>query len=207
MQLLADANVGQKVYTGYRDAIGTIFREEGIKGFYKGIFASYWGCSEGAIQFILYEQFKKRLLRRENARRARLGLEETRQLSQVSYFFAAAFSKGLAAIATYPHEVARTRLREQARSGIFKYKGMWGTLAVIAREEGRAGLYSGMGVHLVRVVPNSAIMFLTYELVSHWLLSHTIVEHNVKKMSVQKKKSTRLKTPMQKKALTKAETA
>jgi len=35
----------------------------------------------------------------------------------------------------------------------------------IIREEGVRGLYSGLGAHLVRVVPNSAIMFLVYEAV------------------------------------------
>lgn len=95
-----------------------------------------------------------------------------------------------------PHEVARTRLREQARSGIFKYNGMWSTIRLIAREEGKSGkderlfgiesftfifstnsketlfvtgLYAGLGVHLMKVVPNSAIMFLTYEVVNSWL--------------------------------------
>jgi solute carrier family 25 protein 33/36 len=33
------------------------------------------------------------------------------------------------------------------------------------REEGLRGLYSGLGAHLIRVVPNSAIMFLVYEAV------------------------------------------
>jgi hypothetical protein len=31
------------------------------------------------------------------------------------------------------------------------------------------GLYGGMGMHLVRSVPNSAIMFLAFELVSGWV--------------------------------------
>jgi solute carrier family 25 protein 33/36 len=66
-------------------------------------------------------------------------------------------------------------MREQARAGIFKYNGMWSTLAVIAREEGRQGLYSGMGVHLMKTVPNSAFMFLTYEVVRKWLGGFTIV--------------------------------
>jgi solute carrier family 25 protein 33/36 len=72
--------------------------------------------------------------------------------------------------------VARTRLREQAREGVFKYTGMWQSLAVIAREEGRQGLYSGMGVHLMKTVPNSAFMFLTYEIVRKWLGEFTIVD-------------------------------
>lgn len=178
MQLLADSTAGQKVYSGYRDAIATIAKEEGIAGFYKGIFASYWGCVEGSIQFLLYEQIKTRMLERENRRRSMNGLPPTDHLSHKSYFAAAACAKCVASITTYPHEVARTRLREQARDGIFKYHGMWQTIGLIAKEEGRSGLYGGMGVHLMKVVPNSAIMFLTYEMVSRWLDQFTVVDKN-----------------------------
>ena len=61
------------------------------------------------------------------------------------------------------------RLREQARHGAFKYKGMWQSIGLIAREEGRRGLYAGMGTHIARVVPNTAIMFLSFELVNAFL--------------------------------------
>jgi solute carrier family 25, member 33/36 len=178
MQLLADTSAGQRAYTGYRDAIGTIFREEGIAGFYKGIQASYWGCAEGAIQFIIYEQLKTRLLCRKNKRRLARGLLPTTELRKSTIFWSAAVAKMAASVATYPHEVARTRLREQSRSGVFRYKGMWKTLQVVAREEGRQGLYSGLEIHLVKVVPNSALMFLTYEVVRRWLAGFTIVEEN-----------------------------
>lgn len=173
-QLLADHSAGQRAYTSYGDAISTIMREEGVGGFYRGIFASYWGCLEGAVQFLLYEQLKSKLIAEQNEDRRARGLPETVKLPKLTYFCSAAFAKGVAAIATYPHEVARTRLREQARSGVFKYKGMWQTIGIIAKEEGRGGLYAGMGVHLVKVVPNSAIMFLTYELVNSWLSQFTI---------------------------------
>jgi len=176
MQLLADGGAGQKVYAGYGDAIMTIFKEEGVAGFYKGITASYWGCSEGAIQFVIYEQIKTKLLRKKNEEREALGLPPTDQLSKTTYFCSAAAAKMVAAVAVYPHEVARTRLREQARNGVFKYDGMWQALAVIGKEEGRAGLYSGMGVHLLKVVPNSALMFLTYEVVRGWLGEFAIVD-------------------------------
>jgi len=36
-------------------------------------------------------------------------------------------------------------------------------LKLIAAEEGTKGLYGGMGAHLIRVVPNAAIMFFAYE--------------------------------------------
>jgi len=176
MQLLADNAAGQRAYNGYRDAISTIYREEGIQGFYRGISASYWGCAEGCLQFVFYEQIKKRLLHKINEARAKDGLPSTTKLPKLYYFASAAVSKGISAIATYPHEVARTRLREQARSGVFRYKGMWKCLGMIAKEEGRQGLYAGMGVHLVKVIPNSAIMFLTYEIVNSWLGQFTIKE-------------------------------
>lgn len=176
MQLLTDTAAGQRSYVGYFDAISTIFREEGVRGFYKGISASYWGCTEGALQFIYYEQLKTRLLKRQNKQRALHGLPPSDDLPKLTYFLSAAVAKMVAAVATYPHEVARTRLREQARMGVFKYNGMWQTLGIIAREEGRQGLYSGLGIHLIKVVPNSALMFLTYEVVRTWLNGFTVVE-------------------------------
>ena len=177
MQLLADSSAGQKAYTSYRHCISSIAKEEGISGFYKGIFASYWGCAEGCMQFVIYEKLKSRQMAASNKKRVANGLKPIDKLSKLEYFTTAAISKSIAAISTYPHEVARTRLREQARSGIFKYKGMWQTLGVIGREEGRKGLYAGMGMHLLKVVPNSAIMFLTYEIVNTWLGQFTVIEN------------------------------
>ena len=37
------------------------------------------------------------------------------------------------------------------------------TLLKVCSEEGIAGLYGGMSLHLLRAVPNTAIIFLTYE--------------------------------------------
>ena len=151
MQLLSDTNVGQKAYTGYRDAIRTIYQEEGLGGFYRGIYASYWGCIEGALQFVLYEKMKSAMMTRavmassasilENKDSNNNNDDTTIELPKYVYFWSAAAAKAVASIATYPHEVARTRLREQARMGIFKYSGMWGAIGVIAKEEGRGGEY------------------------------------------------------------------
>ena len=56
-------------------------------------------------------------------------------------------------------EVARTRLREQGS----RYTSFWQTLRIVFREEGKRGLYRGLGTQLVRQIPNSAIMMGTYE--------------------------------------------
>ncbi len=36
-----------------------------------------------------------------------------------------------------------------------RYKSMLQSLMLIAKEEGRGGLYAGLGPHLLRVVPNT----------------------------------------------------
>ena len=109
-----------------------IVAENGVKGLYRGLKASYWGLSEGALQFFLYEK-AKRVMMDANAR---------------------ADGRG---------EVVRTRMRE---AGSARYQKMLQSLALIAREEGAKGLYGGLGPHLLRVVPNTAIMFMSFEVLS-----------------------------------------
>ncbi|XP_032823979.2 solute carrier family 25 member 36-like [Petromyzon marinus] len=78
---------------------------------------------------------------------------------------AAACSKACASCLAYPHEVARTRLREEGT----KYRSLVQTLRVVAREEGGWALYRGLPAHLLRQVPNTAIMMATYEVVVYLL--------------------------------------
>ena len=162
-QLIADTSVGQRAFRNYQDVAQTILREEGPPGFFKGITASYVGCFEGAIQWVVYEKLKTLLSRprlpavgtgvsvvgaTSRMSTAANGMKSTtsaKQLTQqtqqrtptpVEYFAAAALSKCVAVLATYPHEVVRTRLREQASNGAFKYRGFLGALTTIAKEEG-----------------------------------------------------------------------
>ena len=179
-QILADKSVGQVKFKNYGQVVELIWKEEGIKGFYKGMVASYVGCVEGAIQWIVYEKLKTSLQARAD-RNAQNAHKRTRtagnvilsqksgEIRPVEFFGAAAFSKTLAIIASYPHEVVRTRMREQAINGVFKYKGFFSSLSTIAREEGVRGLYSGMSIHLARSVPNAALMFLSYELIGKFI--------------------------------------
>ncbi len=132
-QILADKSVGQQTYNSYLEAIKSIHKEEGIAGFYKGLTASYVGCLEGAIQWVVYEKLKSKYVEdigfnREN--------NATQKDQAIKLFAIAAFSKFSAIVLTYPHEVIRTRMREQAVHGIFKYSGLCNTFQQIAAEEG-----------------------------------------------------------------------
>jgi len=159
MQLQSDVPVpGQTNYQNSFDCIRRVYREEGIKGFYKGLGASYLGISESAINFVLYEKFKATVIAHQ----------QTTELSNIGYLLTAATAKLIASMMTYPHEVVRTRLREQRApvgGQANKYTGILQALRLIGKEEGLAGLYGGMSAHLLRVVPNAAIMFWTYEFI------------------------------------------
>lgn len=74
-----------------------MYRKEGPRAFFRGLSASYWGISESAIQFALYEEVKQYI-------------EEP---TPAKYFLAAGGCKLVAAALTYPHEVVRTRMRDQ----------------------------------------------------------------------------------------------
>lgn len=57
--------------------------------------------------------------------------------------------------------MARTRLRQEGN----KYRSFFQTLSLVYQEEGRAGLYRGLSTQLIRQIPNTAIMMVTYELI------------------------------------------
>lgn len=182
-QIIADTKIGQVQYKNYGDLIKLIYKEEGVAGFYKGVVASYVGCIEGAIQWIVYEKAKEVLQLTANRRVTDKGAGITAagkqqgvgankgkgvkgEVRAEEFFAAAALSKTVAILLTYPHEVVRTRMREQSVNGVYKYTGFLKTLRLVAREEGAKGLYAGMGIHLARSVPNAAVMFLVFELTS-----------------------------------------
>ena len=177
-QILADKSVGQVQFKSYGALVKHIYREEGLGGFYKGVAASYVGAVQGAIQWVCYENFKTRLQRKANKQAEKSnkgkGPPPKGEISPTEYFLAAGLSKALAVIASYPREVVRIRMQEQAVNGVFRYKGLVGTVRTVLKEEGVRGLYSGIGVHLARSVPTSAIMFVTFELIAKALAAYSV---------------------------------
>jgi solute carrier family 25 protein 33/36 len=167
----------QKSLVSSLDMIKQIAREEGIRGFYKGLSASYLGVTEGTIQWVLYEKLKR--LNTESQGKG--GFQEW-----AGMLGSAGTAKCVASLITYPHEVQsvlycvcwclryfprqvlRTRLRQPMVNGVKKYTGLVQTLRLVIAEEGARSLYGGLSAHLMRVVPNAAVMFWVYEGILRW---------------------------------------
>ena len=166
-----DKNVAEKSgtlanrqYKNSMDCIRQTFRTEGIKGFYRGLTASYLGVAESTLQWVLYEQMKLGLKSRE-AKLLASGREPTAWDETVRWMGkigAAGTAKFFAALITYPHEVIRTRLRQAPLAdGRVKYTGIIQCFRLMWKEEGMVSLYGGLTPHMLRVVPSACIMFGT----------------------------------------------
>ncbi|KAF8843204.1 mitochondrial carrier [Paxillus ammoniavirescens] len=151
------------------DAALTIYRTEGIRAFYRGLLPSLFGIAHVAVQFPLYEQLKVWAQRDSDA-----------PLRSDTILLCSAIAKMTASVATYPHEVVRTRLQtlrlpiaeDMSSDGMIKAHTRRSVIYItrkIVQKEGWTGLYKGLSVNLFRTVPNSAVTLLSYELLMRHL--------------------------------------
>jgi len=130
-------------------AFQSIVKEEGVRGLYKGLTASFLASSQAMIQFPLYEGLK--CLLSENSS---------------SHLAAGAIASSMACALTYPCEVVRSRLQVQGSStSLPQYNGVLGAFRTIWREEGKRGMYRGLLASLIRITPAQAIALTVYELI------------------------------------------
>ncbi|XP_005312094.2 solute carrier family 25 member 33-like isoform X2 [Terrapene carolina triunguis] len=160
MQLEARAS-GEKHSNALQCAI-RVYRTEGLRGFYRGISASYAGVSETVIHFVIYEALKQQLREQQPFLPTAFALAPNSR-DFFGLMAAAAISKTCASCIAYPHEVVRTRLREEGS----RYRSFVQTLRLVVQEEGPLALYRGLLAQMMRQIPNTAIMMATYELIIH----------------------------------------
>jgi len=146
-----------------RQCCRVVWNESGFKGFYKGFAASQFTIAESVIQFTMYEKLKRQYWQFFETKEGK-----TEDLPSAWVYFCGGFSKLVASVLTYPHEVVRTRMREPGR----KYRTVLTTLKIVCQEEGWPTLFRGLKTSLCRQVPNAAIMMGTYEMIAKYLPFH-----------------------------------
>lgn len=188
-------------------------KTEGIPGLWSGLGASLMLVSNPSVQFAAYEKLKNALLRsklghdsadsagvlqmandddevsRNESAAALLELQEKEirvaPISNIEFLLLGAGAKMVATLATYPLQVAQSRMRASANArkqgsdtkttsqptseskgeeeALPVYRGTLHCLMKIYRDEGIKGLYKGMDAKLLQTCLTSAFMFLFYE--------------------------------------------
>lgn len=155
----------EKVYASLLSSLGDIARDEGPRGFFRGVGAAnvqivpYMG-----LFFATYEALRLRIGQMNlpfGSGDATAGI-----LASIS-----------AKTAVFPLDLVRKRLQVQGPTrakyihrNIPEYRGVYRTLSTILRKEGIRGAYRGLTVSLVKAAPASAVTMWTYERVLKLLM-------------------------------------
>jgi solute carrier family 25 protein 38 len=142
--------VGFTEYNNLGDAFKKIYKQEGIKGFYKG--ASACMLRDGpfaGLYYAIYNNTKKQL--------EPLHVQPT-SAAMVSGLFAGF----IATAATHPLEVVRTKMQVKQKNSNH-YSGIYTSLLRIWSEEGMNGLTKGLAPRLMRKPLANALTFTLYD--------------------------------------------
>ncbi|KAJ2592480.1 mitochondrial FAD carrier protein flx1 [Coemansia sp. RSA 1797] len=153
-----------RAYRGLVDGLHKLAKHEGRKGLYKGLAPGLLGVGHGGLQFMAYEEMKRR---RVLATGHELVAGELAVMTSLAKLFALAV--------TYPTQVLRSRLQLTPSASAQRtplYSGLMDAVVKTVRIEGVVGLYKGFGPVLLRVLPGNALTFIVYEKIAQSLRSH-----------------------------------
>ncbi|KAF9586707.1 hypothetical protein BGW38_008630 [Lunasporangiospora selenospora] len=167
------------LHSGPLSVIRHIYTRNGLRGFYHGHFPTFLReTGGGAAWFGSYEAICRILIAREQAR-AEPGQRVTKSdLRPTQLMFAGALSGMAYNFILFPADCIKSHMQTEdvlrqkdvgssskGLQGAVK-RGFTATGQEIFRSEGIRGLYRGCGITVARSAPSSAIIFMTYELLS-----------------------------------------
>ncbi|KAJ9661713.1 mitochondrial FAD carrier protein flx1 [Coniosporium apollinis] len=138
-RMLSSSRSAPGAYHSISHGVREILASEGLTGFYRGLIPSLFGVSHGAVQFMAYEQLKRRRARQLAG--AGAGAGQVGELSNWDYLVLSAGSKVFAGSVTYPYQVVRARL--QTYNADKAYKSARDVVVQVWRKEGLSGFYKG----------------------------------------------------------------
>lgn len=107
----------QGAYKNLFDGLFRISKEEGVRGLWKGTVLALIGVSNGAIQFMTYEELKRwrrDKIQKHSDHHSPINLPaENLPLSNLEYIVLSGASKLVSIGLTYPYQVVRSRLQNQ----------------------------------------------------------------------------------------------
>lgn len=156
----AAAVPGRSKYTSIWQAANTIVKEEGIQALWRGTLpGQLLAIPYTAVQFITLQQCKLEAKRR--------GWTDNHRVAPLVSFGSGALSGVAGTVASYPFDLLRTMLAAQGEPRVFNSMG--DAARGIMSQRGVIGLYSGLQVTLLEIIPYAALQFGLYDAFNkHW---------------------------------------
>ncbi|KAI8452399.1 mitochondrial FAD carrier protein [Phakopsora pachyrhizi] len=162
-------------YKNLLDGLNRIFKEEGIRGLWRGSTLALIGVSNGAIQFMTYEELKRyrrqRIYDTGTLDRSMKSADRI-TLSNLEYVVLSGASKLVAIGITYPYQVVRSRIQVSfgsLSSSSAYYRSIPDCVRQTYRVEGLRAFYRGLATNSMRVLPGTCVTFVVYENLSRWM--------------------------------------
>ncbi|XP_078436257.1 mitochondrial thiamine diphosphate carrier 2-like [Wolffia australiana] len=150
-------------YTGILQATKDIFREEGLKGFWRGnVPALLMVMPYTAIQFPVLHLVKTVASGSSKS-------EDHMHLSAYLSYVSGALAGCAATVGSYPFDLLRTILASQGEPKV--YKNMRSAFMDIVQRRGIRGLYAGLTPTLIEIIPYAGLQFGTYDTFKRWSMA------------------------------------
>ena len=150
---------GQKAYGGLMSTIRMTIHDEGVRALYRGITPTLMGAMpyEG-IKFgtvgVLERAFPS---------------SDTGKPDPIRKMMYGGLGGVMAGLITYPNDTVRRLLQLQGSRGTTsQYAGYWDCVRQTYQSQGIARFYRGVVINVVRMAPNTAVQFGSYELLKQW---------------------------------------
>lgn len=152
-------------YRGLLDGVRYVCETEGVGGLWSGMFPSLLLVSNPAMQFMVYEALKRRLVLASGGDGGK-----DKQLGAHAYFLLGAAAKAFATLLTYPLQLVQAKLRHGHNfPGLPKDASIFQVFSYILKRQGVKGLFKGLEAKILQTVLTAALMFLCYEKIAAFI--------------------------------------
>jgi len=147
---------------GVRDAVKSVWAENGLKAFYKGYTPAMLSLSPFiAINFSSFDMLKSWYFGDKA-----LSKKELQERSPWALLMLGGVAGIFAQTVCYPLDTVRRRMQLAGKI----YTSTPNAFATIAKTEGIIGFYRGMSANASKVVPNNALRFAAYEMLKSYFM-------------------------------------
>lgn len=159
---------------GVGDAIRHVYKEGGMRTFYKGYVPAMLSLSPFiAINFATMDTLKKLYFGSDDSK---LSKKQLQSRNPFSILFLGACSGIIAQTCCYPLDTVRRRMQLAGKN----YSGLSNAFTTIVKQEGFRGFYKGMSANALKVVPNNAIRFAAFDVLKSFFVSEGRQSERVK---------------------------